>query len=69
MWAVRDQKHDQKLFMTLAGALFALAWMVLWFWGQSPYGRFIRHEGEISQGMTHGGEYSITIIVFVVSWT
>jgi len=67
MRAVRN--HDQKLFITLAGALFALAWLALWFWGQSPYGRFIRHEGEISHGMTHGGGYSLTIIIFVVSWT
>jgi predicted metal-binding membrane protein len=69
MWAVRDRKHDQKLFITLAGALFALAWLALWFWGQSPYGRFIMHDGEISHGMAHGGGYSIPIIVFVVSWT
>ncbi|VVB87724.1 Uncharacterised protein [uncultured archaeon] len=69
MWAVRDRKHDQKLFITLAVALFALAWLALWFWGQSPYGRFIMHDDEISHGMAHGGGYSIPIIVFVVSWT
>lgn len=71
MWAVRNQKRDQKLFIILAGALIALAWLALWFWGQSPYGRFIRHHGagEVSHGMSHGGEGTLLILIFVVSWT
>ena len=69
MQPVNKQKYDKKLFMALAGALIALAWVALWFWGQSPYGRFITHQGEMSHGMSHGSEYSILIIVFVASWT
>jgi len=68
MWAGRSQ-HDQKLFIVLAGALIALAWLSLWFWGQSPYGRFITHQGEISHGMSHESDYLLLIIVFVASWT
>ncbi len=29
----------------LLATLIALAWLVLWFWGQSPYGRYLHHGG------------------------
>jgi hypothetical protein len=47
MWATQD---DRKVFITLMSALIVLAWLTLWFWGQSPYGRFLNHEelGEIT---------------------
>lgn len=68
MWTVRSQ-HDQKLFIALAGVLIALAWVALWLWGQSPYGRFVTHQAEMNHGISHGSEYSLLIIIFVVSWT
>jgi predicted metal-binding membrane protein len=69
MQPVNKQKHDQKLFIALAGALIALAWIAFWFWGQSPYGRFITHQGEMVRGMSHEDGYILFIIVFVASWT
>lgn len=69
MWAKHNQKYDQKLFMTLMGALIVLAWLALWLWGQSPYGRFMRHHVEVSHGMSHGNGITLLIPIFVVSWT
>jgi predicted metal-binding membrane protein len=50
-------------------ALVALAWLVLWLWGQSPYGRFFSHEGlaEVEVGLD--GNALLLAVVFVAGWT
>ena len=35
--------HDRRLFTTLFIIMIALAWLALWAWGESPYGRFLDH--------------------------
>src|SRR5262245_29286495 len=35
---------DHRPFLAVLTALIALAWLALWFWGQSPSGRFLRHD-------------------------
>lgn len=64
MW---PRVSDLRLFTALMGALIALAWLVLWAWGQSPYGRFLRHEelGEV----TFGAGALLLALVFVAGWT
>ena len=58
-------ENDRKLFILLMGALIALAWIVLWVWGQSPYGQFLNHEhlDEVSLGDIP------VLLVFVAGWT
>ncbi len=58
---------DRRLFIALVGALVALAWLVLWVWGQSPYAGYLDHE-ELAEGSLEG---SILVIglVFVAGWT
>ena len=34
---------DRRAFIWLIGLLVSLAWVVLWVWGRSPYGRFLHH--------------------------
>src|SRR5258708_18286816 len=41
-------------------ALVAFAWLSLWLWGQSPYGRFLSHEGIDAAG--GGGLLALTFI-------
>jgi predicted metal-binding membrane protein len=55
-----------KPFTALLVALIALSWLVLWGWGQSPYGRFLSHRelGEVSLGS--GPALSL---LFVTGWT
>src|ERR1700737_1911530 len=45
-------------------ALIGCAWLSLWLWGQSPYGRFLSHEGIDAAG--GGGLLALT---FVGGWT
>ena len=61
MWAM---PNDRKPFITFMVALIALAWLALWVWGQSPYGRFLSHEelGEV-------GESGAFLLLFVAGWT
>src|SRR4028119_1363147 len=62
MWAA--PRDDRRLFAVLLMALIALAWLALWVWGQSPYGRFLSHH---SLGAVRG---NVTLmLVFVAGWT
>ena len=62
MWAA--PRDDRRLFAALMVALIALAWLALWVWGQSPYGRFLSHHG---LGAVRG---NVTLmLVFVAGWT
>jgi hypothetical protein len=35
---------DRRYFLLLMSGLIALAWLTLWLWGQSPYGRLLNHD-------------------------
>jgi predicted metal-binding membrane protein len=35
---------DRRYFLLLMALLIALAWLALWIWGQSPYGRLLHHD-------------------------
>jgi predicted metal-binding membrane protein len=56
---------DRKLFVLAMGGLVALAWLSLWVWGRSPYGRFLSH-GELGAVDREDGAL---LLVFVAGWT
>lgn len=58
---------SRRLFTPVLVALIALAWLVLWSWGQSPYGRFLSHQelGELRLGV---GAIPLAL-AFVAGWT
>jgi predicted metal-binding membrane protein len=60
MWAV----SDRRFFTPLLVGLVALAWLTLWVWGRSPYGRFLSHH---SLDEVRGG--GLLVLVFVAGWT
>ena len=62
MWAA--PRDDRRLFAALLVGLIALAWLALWVWGQSPYGRFLSHHslGAVRENVT-------LMLVFVAGWT
>ena len=35
--------HHSQYFLSIIGALITLAWVTLWIWEQSPYGRYLNH--------------------------
>lgn len=58
--------NSQKPFMVVLIVLVAVAWLSLWVWGQSPYGRFLNHEhlGEIKLE-----DSPLQVAVLVAGWT
>jgi predicted metal-binding membrane protein len=57
--------ENRKLFIGVLAALVVLAWLSLWLWGESPYGRFLDHSrlNEISS------EDAALLVFFVLGWT
>ena len=56
---------DRRYVLLLMGGLIALAWLTLWLWGQSPYGRLLNHD-ELSGADLGNG---LVVLVIVVGWT
>ncbi len=56
---------DRRVFTGLLAGLVLLAWLALWLWGQSPYGRFLSHQN--LEGLSWDGV--ALLIVFVGGWT
>ena len=61
--------HDRRLFTALLVALVVLAWLALWVWGQSPYGRFLNHEGLAEVEIGLDANALLLAVVFVAGWT
>lgn len=57
--------NTRGLFIPLLVALIALAWVGLWAWGQSPYGRFLGH----NQLRQVTSEDAALLAFFVAGWT
>ena len=59
----------RKAFLWSFSSLIILAWLILWFWGRSPYGRYLSHEhlGEI--GLDGAGSFFLAVTFYVVGWT
>ena len=57
--------RNDRLFLVLLVALIALAWLSLWVWGQSPYGRFLDHEALADVT----SEDVRLLVFFVAGWT
>ena len=60
---------NRRYFAPLLLALIAIAWLALFAWGESPYGRFLSHDqlGDISIGLSAEG--AGIALVFVAGWT
>ncbi len=69
MSAFAPRVDSRRYFAPLLVALIALAWIALFVWGESPYGRFLRHDelAEVDIGFNAG---SLGLMaVFVTGWT
>src|SRR5215475_11555467 len=56
---------DRRYFLLLMCGLIALAWLTLWLWGQSPYGRLLHHDELGGADLGNG----LVVLVIVVGWT
>jgi len=60
----RDERDRKVLLVVMAGVV-AVAWLAIWTWGQSPYGRYLDHEAleEVELGS------AAALLLFVGGWT
>ena len=69
MW-VQVQVRDDKLFAVLAVMLIGMAWLTLWVWGLSPYGRYVDHRQLADLSLEGGfGNVLVVALLFVAGWT
>ena len=60
---------DRRAFLWLMGLLISLAWLILWVWDRSPYGRYLDHGqlGEIGiDGST--GSVFLPVALYLIGW-
>jgi len=58
---LRAPRRDQAILGGLLVALAASAWLALWLWGASPYGRYLHHEGGV-------GPLPVEASLFAAGW-
>jgi predicted metal-binding membrane protein len=60
---------DRKAFLWSIGALIIVAWLTLWIWDRSPYGRYLSHVqlGEI--GRDGGTGAVLSVALYLGGWT
>ena len=58
---LRAPRRDRAILLGSLVALAAVAWLSLWLWSASPYGRYLHHEGGI-------GPLPLEAAVFALGW-
>lgn len=56
--------RDNRLCVPVIGALISLAWLALWIWGRSPYGRYLAHHS-----LDENRGRALLVPVFLAGWT
>jgi predicted metal-binding membrane protein len=58
---LRNPRRDRSILGGVLVAIAASAWLALWLWGASPYGRYLHHEGGI-------GPLPLEAALFAAGW-
>jgi predicted metal-binding membrane protein len=58
---------DRRAFFWLMGCLIAVAWLILWIWDRSPYGRFLHHAQLGELGLS--ASPFLAIVLYLLGWT
>ena len=63
-------RADRRAFLLLIGSLVILAWVILWLWDRSPYGRYLHH-GQLGAIGIDGslGSVFLPVTLYLVGWT
>ena len=69
MTALAPRVDNRRYFVPLLVALIALAWLALFVWGESPYGRFLRHDELAHVNIGLNAQSAGVMAVFVLGWT
>ncbi|MBB3259115.1 putative metal-binding membrane protein [Paraburkholderia bannensis] len=68
--------RHRRIFLPVLGAMVLLAWITLWLWARSPYGRYLDHGDALSSGpgaglcrAIPGGSPVLQALLYALSWT
>ena len=64
---LRAPRRDQAILGGLLVAIAAAAWLALWLWGSSPYGRYLHHEGGIGPLPLEAALFSAGWVLMIVA--
>jgi predicted metal-binding membrane protein len=67
--------RHQRIFLPVLAALIALAWLLLWGWARSPYGRYLAHDDWLTSGPAAdlcraipGGSVLLPMLLYAAAW-
>jgi len=60
---LRNPARDRTTTVGIVAMLAAIAWLVLWLWDASPYGRYLHHDTPAGLGTL------LEVVLFVTGWT
>jgi predicted metal-binding membrane protein len=68
--------RHRRIFVPVLGAMVLLAWLTLWLWARSPYGRYLEHGEPLATGPAAalcraipGGSPVLQAVLYALSWT
>jgi predicted metal-binding membrane protein len=64
---LRVARRDQAILGGLLVALAGSAWLALWLWGASPYGRYLHHEGGVGPLPLEGTLFAAGWVLMIVA--
>src|SRR5688572_17890856 len=67
MHSLRTSAVAGRPFFWLMGLLIGLAWLILWIWDRSPYGRYLHHAQLRELGLT--GSPFVPVALYLAGWT
>ena len=60
---------DRRLLFSTMASLVAMAWLALWLWEQSPYGRYLNHAQLATLGIHGESSAALQALLYVAGWT
>ncbi len=60
---------DRRLLLPTLGGLVAIAWLTLWLWERSPYGRYLNHAELATIGLRGDSSLVLQALLYVGGWT
>ena len=64
---LRDPRRDRAILAGSLVALSGLAWLTLWIWAASPYGRYLHHDGGIAPLPVEAALFSLGWLLMIVA--
>lgn len=64
---LRDPRRDRAILAASLVALSGLAWLTLWLWAGSPWGRYLHHEGGLGSLPLEAGLFALAWVLMIVA--